>query len=147
MTRGLVFVLVCGAFGFGLLAGCKKVATTPVANNPAPGNPAGPGPGKAVSEPDIDPNDKFAAAKTTFRTQCARCHSTSPPGEGGKMRRGGGPNLAKVAADPKHTKAWISEHIRDPQAHNEMSKMPKFDSGKMKDADLKTLVDYLASLK
>lgn len=63
------------------------------------------------------------------------------------MRGGKGPNLAKIAADPKHTKSWISEHIRNPKSHNEDSKMPKFDSGKMKDAELKTLVDYLASLK
>src|SRR6266436_6754589 len=110
MIRGLVFLLACGVIGFTLLlAGCKKVASPPVAMNPPPN----PGVGKAPAEPDIDPSDKYAAAKTTFRTQCARCHTTSAPGEGGggKMRPGRGPNLAKIAADPKHTKAWISEHI------------------------------------
>ena len=62
------------------------------------------------------------------------------------MRGGRAPNLAKIGADPKHTKAWISEHIRDPQSHNEMSKMPKFE-GKLKGPELQALVDYLASLK
>jgi mono/diheme cytochrome c family protein len=98
-----------------------------------------------VSEPEPDPNDKYAAAKTIFRAQCAKCHSTAAPGEG-KMRGGRAPNLAKIGADPKHTKAWISEHIRDPQSHNEMSKMPKFE-GKLKGPELQALVDYLASLK
>ena len=133
---------ICVMFCLVLSAGCKKAAPSPSASAP----PANPGPAKQQAAIDDDPSDKYAAAKATFRAQCARCHSASPPGEGAKMRGGRGPNLAKVGGDPKHTKAWLSEHIRDPQAHTPESRMPKF-QGRIKDDDLKKLVDYLASLK
>ncbi len=128
--------------GLVLAAGCKKTAPAPTAGGPSV-NPGAAGQPAAI---DDDPSDKYAGAKATFRAQCARCHSTSPPGEGAKMRGGRGPNLAKVGADPKHTKAWLSEHIRDPQVQTPESRMPKF-QGRIKDDDLKHLVDYLASLK
>jgi cbb3-type cytochrome oxidase cytochrome c subunit len=57
-----------------------------------------------------------------------------------------GPNLAKVGAEPTHTRDWIAEHIRNPKTHKEQSSMPKF-AGKLKDEDILTLADYLASLK
>ncbi|HEV8062638.1 MAG TPA: c-type cytochrome [Gemmataceae bacterium] len=142
MIRGLVFLLACCIVGFSLLAGCKKEAAPPVGEN-APPKPGG---GNPPPPADIDPSDKFAAGKTTFRTNCARCHSTTAPGEGGKMRGGKAPNLAKVAADPEHTKEWLADHIRDPKSHKPQSTMPKF-AGKLKEEDIKTLADYLASLK
>jgi cbb3-type cytochrome oxidase cytochrome c subunit len=57
-----------------------------------------------------------------------------------------GPNLAKVGAEPTHTRDWIADHIRDPKTHKKQSSMPKF-SDKLKDEDILTLADYLASLK
>jgi mono/diheme cytochrome c family protein len=73
------------------------------------------------------------------------------PGKGGPPRgpmgrMGRGPNLSKVAADPKHTREWIVEHIKDPQKHKPESRMPKFE-GKLKDEDIQAVADYLASLK
>ncbi len=142
MRYGLFSFLACALFGLVVVAGCKKVGTTSAPATP----PLNPGSTKEPAAIDNDPSDKYAAAKATFRAQCSRCHSTTPPGEGAGGRRGKGPNLAKIGADPKHTKTWLSEHIRDPQAHTEESRMPKFE-GKIKDNDLKALVDYLASLK
>ncbi len=142
MTRGLVFFFACGIVGLSLLAGCKKEAAPPVTENPPPKFGGSNPPPSA----DIDPSDKFAAAKTTFRKNCAKCHSTTAPGEGGKMRGGKAPNLAKVAANPEHTKDWLAEHIRDPKMHKPQLRMPKF-AGKLSDADINTLADYLASLK
>jgi mono/diheme cytochrome c family protein len=141
MRSVLLSFLASATFLLMVVAGCKKAAPPPVVAAP----PTNPGSAKEPVAANGDPSDKYAAAKATFRTQCSRCHSVTPPGEGGG-RRGKGPSLAKVGGDPKHTKAWLSEHILNPKAHTEESRMPKFE-GKIKDNDLKALVDYLASLK
>jgi mono/diheme cytochrome c family protein len=142
-SRGLLFVLACATLGAISMTGCKKV--TPAAATPPSANPTA---GNAQPEPEVDASDKFAAGKTIFRAQCARCHQAAVATEqGGKKGRGGkGPNLATVGGDPKHTKAWLTEHINDPKSHHPQSGMPKF-AGRIKDDDMKSLVDYLASLK
>jgi mono/diheme cytochrome c family protein len=138
LAAGFAFVLLLSE------SGCNKTGTpaaAPTAANPSP---------KAADTPTplkTDGSDKFAAAKSTFQTQCSRCHSI-PDGNvagGGKMP-GRGRSLAKIGADPSHTSSWIAEHIRDPQSHNQRSKMPKF-AGKLKDDDIHKLADYLATLK
>jgi cbb3-type cytochrome oxidase cytochrome c subunit len=57
-----------------------------------------------------------------------------------------GPDLSKVAAESKHSRDWLAEHIKDPQQHKKESRMPKF-GGRLSDDDLNAVVDYLASLK
>jgi cbb3-type cytochrome oxidase cytochrome c subunit len=57
---------------------------------------------------------------------------------------GRGPSLAKVGAE--HPADWIVEHVRNPKAHKQQSRMPAFE-GKIGEADLKALGDFLASLK
>ena len=73
-----------------------------------------------------------------------------PPGFGGPGGfKGGmtkGPNLAKVGADPRHTREWLISFIRDPRSQKENARMPKFD-GKISDEELGALADYLESLK
>jgi mono/diheme cytochrome c family protein len=140
---GIVFVLACVTFGAISVTGCKKVA--PPAATPPSGNPTV---GNAQPEAEPDASDKFAGGKAIFRAQCSRCHqAVVVTDQGGKKGRGGkGPNLATVSADAKHTKAWLTEHINDPKSHNPQSGMPKF-AGRIKDDDMKSLVDYLASLK
>ena len=64
------------------------------------------------------------------------------PGGGGM---GKGPELSKIGA--KQNSDWIVKHVRNPKAHSPQSKMPPFDSNKINDADLKSLGDFLASLK
>ncbi len=74
------------------------------------------------------------------------------PTPGGKMKFGKmggfgrGPNLSHVAADPKHTRQWLSEFILDPQSQKPRSRMPKF-AGKINEQDLGAVVDYLLMLK
>ena len=73
-----------------------------------------------------------------------------PPGFGGPGGfKGGmmkGPNLAKVGADPRHTREWLSSYIRDPRSQKENARMPRFE-GKISDEELGALADYLGSLK
>ena len=138
---GFVFVLAAGVVGAVSMTGCNKLApsgATPPSANATAGN----------AQPAADASDKFAAGKAIFTAQCARCHqAVAVTDQVGKKGRGGrGPNLATVGGDPKHTKAWLTEHINDPKSHNPQSGMPKF-AGRIKDDDMKTLVDYLASLK
>jgi cbb3-type cytochrome oxidase cytochrome c subunit len=64
-------------------------------------------------------------------------------GPGGGRR---GPNLAKVGADPVHTREWLMVYIRDPKSKKPDSRMPPF-GNQINDDDLGALADYLASLK
>jgi cbb3-type cytochrome oxidase cytochrome c subunit len=57
-----------------------------------------------------------------------------------------GPDLARVGADPSHTRQWLMDTIRDPQAQDRRARMPRFE-GKLSEGDLLALADYLASLK
>jgi cbb3-type cytochrome oxidase cytochrome c subunit len=60
---------------------------------------------------------------------------------------GRGPDLAHVGKDTAHTVDWLKTQIRDPKAHKPDGKMPASKPDKLSDADLQTLVEYLASLK
>jgi mono/diheme cytochrome c family protein len=145
----------------GLLAGCHKTGA------PSPSVPSG----GATASGDFDTESgPFAAGKKLFvANNCFRCHAINgvrgpaggggPPGPGpggppkgegppGRGMRGGprGPDLGKVGADPEHTVAWITEHIRDAKAHKPDSRMPAFE-GKISDEELRALAEYLASLK
>jgi mono/diheme cytochrome c family protein len=90
--------------------------------------------------------DRYAAGKQVFRAHCAGCHTV---GGGEAVIASGdrlaGPDLARVGADPEHTRQWLMDTIRDPQAENRVARMPKFE-GKLTEGDLLALVDYLASL-
>jgi len=68
------------------------------------------------------------------------------PGPGGPGGRKRGPDLAKVGTDPKHTRQWLIEYIRDPKMKKADSRMPKF-ADQINDDDLGALADYLTSLK
>ena len=57
----------------------------------------------------------------------------------------GGPDLSKVGN--RRDAEYIAAHIRDPQAHNPRSRMPKTDEGKLSPDDLQVLADYLAGMK
>jgi mono/diheme cytochrome c family protein len=137
------------------LAGCNKLSFSTTSETPAPGG-----------------SDQASAGKKLFDANCMKCHSVSAapsggpgpggpgpggprpggpggpggPGPGGPGGGGKGPSLAKVGADPTHTRDWLADHVRDPQKHKPNSRMPKF-AEKLKDEDILTLADYLASLK
>ena len=87
----------------------------------------------------------LAAAPTDgqglFEAHCTKCHAVEGTG-----RKGKGPSLAHVAADPEHTAEWIAAHVRNPKAHEPSSKMPAFES-KLKPEEIKSVAEYLATLK
>jgi mono/diheme cytochrome c family protein len=70
--------------------------------------------------------------EATYKTHCAGCHS------------GRAPNLDHVGA--QRDAAWIVAHVKNPKSHNPGSSMPAFE-GKIAEADLKALGDYLAAKK
>ena len=159
-------VCLTGLMLLGALAGCHRN------NVPSAADPPGPNV-QAVADTETGP---YAAGKRVFAANdCRRCHSIgggSPGGGpmmaggprgpggpggspgpggpggpgGGKMGRGRGPDLAHVGDDPTHTVEWLMQHVRDPKAHKPESRMPVFE-GKINDADLRALGEYLASLK
>ena len=59
---------------------------------------------------------------------------------------GRGPDLGKVGQDSAHTVDWLKAYIRNPKSQKPESRMPGFE-GKIKDEDLQSLAEYLASLK
>jgi mono/diheme cytochrome c family protein len=155
-------LVAAGFLSLAVIAGCgKEEAKAPPNPNAATGvpNPGGwPTPGGGPVEVPA----QFVAARKTFDRTCAKCHSTDPGGGGfpgggppgpdkGFKGFGGkgmmkGPSLAKVGADPSHTRDWLMAYMRDPRAHNPKGRMPSFD-GKLSEDDLGALADYLGSLK
>ena len=70
-----------------------------------------------------------------------------PPGGPGGPPGMSGPDLTKTGAETEHTTKWLSDHIRNPKSHSPKSSMPASGVDKISDADLKALVEYLASRK
>jgi mono/diheme cytochrome c family protein len=113
--------------------------------NPGTSAPTGE-PGPAVKVANAGDATSFAAGRKVYDAlDCSRCHSLGGGPGGGK--RGRGPNLAHVGADPGHTVAWLSEQIRDPHSHRPNSRMPDYGDDKLSREDLRSLSEYLASLK
>lgn len=82
-----------------------------------------------------------AAGKKVFAAQgCGNCHAVG--GVGGTA----GPDLTAVASNPIHTASWLTDHINKPTKHKPDSTMPAF-AGKIKPADMTSLVGYLSTLK
>jgi hypothetical protein len=69
-----------------------------------------------------------------------------PGGFGGSLPQRP-PSLLKVGADPGHTVEWLMAQIRDPKSHNPESRMPAYDESKISNDDLKSLAEFLESLK
>jgi cytochrome c oxidase subunit 2 len=134
--RTVVFV-VGGFLGLVLVVGCYRAGQGPVVNWTSLGL------GASAAAPD-----QFVTAKGVFGRNCARCHSIggsrAPSARTGENMKG--PDLARVGADPSHTQQWLMDYIRDPQAEDRRSRMPRFE-GKLSEGDLLALADYLASLK
>jgi mono/diheme cytochrome c family protein len=152
---------VIGSVLLGLLmvVGCGKKGSDAPAGTPGPGPNASPAPAP------VEVPAQFVAARKTFDANCAKCHSTDPAGGGfpgggkgppggfqggpggfkGKMM-GKGPNLARVGANPEHTREWLIAFIRNPQSVKGKSRMPRFE-GKLDEGQLGALADYLVSLK
>ena len=141
-----------------LTVGCVTLAVAacgPVGNADAPTPAAAPagayqkydraggGAGGAAAPKDESPG------QVVFKGQCAKCHSVGEAVAGGPPAGGPGgpkaPSLAKIGA--KHDKAAIMEFVREPKAHNPMSKMPAFPEDKLSKKDLEALADYLSALK
>jgi len=83
----------------------------------------------------------IAAGKKVYEANaCGGCHAVG--GTGGTS----GPELTKVAADPKHTAKWLEAQVKNPKTHTPESTMPPY-GDKIKGKDLSNLVAYLGSLK
>ncbi|HJT78677.1 MAG TPA: c-type cytochrome [Gemmataceae bacterium] len=138
--------LVCLGLG-GALLGCHPTATngslTPRGAMPTEAGP-------------------FTGGKKVFvEVGCSRCHSVNgvrlvsaeapapggPPGSGGGMMGPRGPDLGKVAQKPDRTLDWFMKYVRKPQAVDPKARMPAFGEQKIKDDDLRTLAEYLTTLK
>ena len=67
-------------------------------------------------------------------------------GPGGMMRKQG-PDLSKVGKDQTHTVEWLMQYVRDPKSKKPEAKMPALPAGKLSDADLRAVAEFLVSLK
>ena len=160
-----------------LLAGCDSLKPNPSAGTSSaltggkgPPQMAGTSGVQDQGAPTVEDSEPHAAGKKVFRSQhCAVCHPLpgmagpaalgtmgAPRGPGGPPVGPGGiagsgpprpPSLAKVGADPKHSVEWLMAQIRDPKSHNSESHMPAYDDSKISHDDLKSLAEFLESLK
>ena len=138
-VRWATCVLCTSLIFVGLMGCCFVAAPAP----PPPPPPAPPQKQANVGDPPPKQEGEGSAGRKVFETHCVKCHKIAGV-EAGKMF-GKGPELTTVGG--KRERAWIIDHVRDPRAHNKMSKMPAYDASKISDADMQALGDYLASLK
>lgn len=83
-----------------------------------------------------------AGKKLFVDNKCNMCHSITSASVDKKMASAKGPDLSNLGAD--HDAAWITKWLNK-EVDLEGKKHPA--TVKMADADMKTMVDYLASLK
>lgn len=103
--------------------------------------PAGKVPSEAV------PMQLMAGKKVYDSLDCSRCHAIGTSSGSGFRKGPRGPNLARIGADSSHTVDWVSEQIRNPRSHRPGSRMPPYGEDKISREDLRSLAEYLASLK
>ncbi len=82
-----------------------------------------------------DPDQMKNARGAFVRNECIRCHRLGS--EGGLQ----GPDLSQTGW--KFSRQHLRQQILDPQANNPESTMPSFE-GKISDADLEALIEYLS---
>ncbi|GDX39871.1 hypothetical protein LBMAG21_01630 [Armatimonadota bacterium] len=73
-----------------------------------------------------------------FSAKCAGCHKLGSKGGGNA------PELTHIGGEKDA--ASLAEFVKNPKSKNPGSRMPAFE-GKISDADMKTLTEYLASQK
>jgi mono/diheme cytochrome c family protein len=127
------------------------------APEPGSGPQEGPGANVGAGSGGGESQD-FALGKKVFAQSCAKCHAIGgggsagaagggPGGFGrGRGGRGKGPDLGTVGRNPAHTVDWLMRFIRNPKSEKPNSRMPSLE-GKLSDAELRSLAEYLASLK
>lgn len=121
-------------------------AMTPDQSGAAGAPPSNPGPdvgGGAAA--GTGQSDEFAAGKQVFARSCTNCHTignegASSGGRGGQRKR----DIAGVGAE--HNADWFVKFVGNPRATKPGSKMQGF-AGRLSDADIRAVAQYLASLK
>lgn len=130
-SLGLVLGVVCG---LAFLSGCEQKKTAPTGSPP---------PGPMMQRPD-GTLPAGESGRAVFESQgCVNCHAVGTTPARGK---GGAPDLGKVAADEKHTREWLIAFIKNPRKDMPYGKMPPYE-GKINDADMAKLADYLMAQK
>ena len=66
-------------------------------------------------------------------------------GGGGEGKGGKHVGLSRVGS--KRNVEWLMEHVRDPKSHTPSSRMPGYGEDRISAKDLRSLGEYLASLK
>lgn len=151
-------VALCLGLALGLAMGCGKDKPSTKGNDPPPnsGDTKGSDPKEVLAK--LPGGEEFAAGKKVYaENNCAHCHRLGETGEGPPPAPPGapappappglGPDLTRVGAPTEHTKQWLTDHIRNAKQHTSDSRMPQHGVDRISDADLKSLVDYLASRK
>jgi len=85
------------------------------------------------------PENIRAGAYLSYQNNCIGCHKIA--GAGKEI----GPDLTFIA-DKKGDRAWHIQNLKNPQQFAQESPMPAFD-GKVPDADLGKIADYVLTLK
>ena len=131
--RRVFFLIVIAGVALAV-ASCGPTDSTQQLSSPPPGGREGNRGGGQTPPPDAN----ASPGQAVFTAQnCGKCHALNGVGKG--------MDLSKVGA--KHDKAWIADHIRDPQKHNDKSTMPKYPEDKLSAKDLETVSEFLAGLK
>jgi predicted Zn finger-like uncharacterized protein len=126
-------------------ATAPKEGSKATAPEPPMGEELPPPAGKESAE--AVPMQVMAGKNIYDSLDCSRCHTIGTTSAGGFRKEPRGPSLARVGADTNHTVEWLSQQIRDPRSHRPGSRMPPYGEDKLSRENLRSLAEYLASLK
>jgi mono/diheme cytochrome c family protein/Zn-finger nucleic acid-binding protein len=153
LVIGAAVLLIGAAVVLAVVRPWEQKTATVATNNPTPSRPetsatrVEPRPGLADTRQPGGETLASGSGKQIYDSlDCSRCHSIGGSLGGGKKKRGPGPDLSRVGANPSHTVEWISEPIRNPRSHRANSRMPGYEE-KISREELRSLAEYLASLK
>jgi mono/diheme cytochrome c family protein len=133
--------LVASMFSIAVLAVLTTGCTERNNGNAIPAKGLDPALVAKTSEPSTSETVDASPGRKVYDAHgCGRCHRLGAPNAPSK-----GPNLSTIGA--KHPADWIAAHVRNPKTHKAGSRMPAYPESKISDDDLKTLAEYLASLK
>ncbi len=127
-SKTLGTLLLMGTLSL-VLFGCKKSETSSTDSASPDGKQTASATGGGTSGGD---------GASIFSAKCAGCHKL------GEKGRGNAPDLTHIGGEKDATA--LAEFVKNPKSKNPGSRMPAFE-GKISDADLKTLTEYLATQK
>ena len=93
--------------------------------------------------------DKPAASgpEGLYDHHCARCHARAGEPQGPSLGGSKGPDLTHIGSAKGMTVEWLTSYIRNPKSVRPDAKMMPAFEGEMREAEIRSLAEWLAARK